>query len=104
MQGGHDARAGQLERSPTCRRATSPRATRTSVNTEQIGGYTLFNAYLDVGQGFDFGYLKEVKLRFNVDNITDKQYLGTITSTIDTPATFRPGSHRTFQVSLTAQL
>ncbi len=50
------------------------------------------------------GPLKEVKLRFNVDNLFDKDYLGTISTTTNTPATFRPGPWRTFQLSLTAAL
>jgi len=40
----------------------------------------------------------------NVDNIFDKDYLGTITPTTNTPATFRPGPDRTFQLTLTAKI
>lgn len=73
------------------------------VNTEQVGGYTLLNAYVDIGGGATVGPLKEVKLRLNVDNLLDKQYLGTISAVATGAATFRPGPHRTVQASLTAQ-
>ncbi len=71
-------------------------------NSEATPGYTVWAAYLDLGGDYVMGPLKGIKLRLNVDNLTDKDYLGTITTTINTPATFRPGSHRTYQVSLTA--
>jgi len=51
----------------------------------------------------DWGYLKNVKVRINVDNLLDKDYLGTITTTINTPATFRPGPPRTVQVTLSTE-
>jgi iron complex outermembrane receptor protein len=73
-------------------------------NTEQVGGYTVLSAYVDIGDGWTVGPLKQAKLRFNVDNLTDKTYLGTISTTTNTPATFRPGPKRTFQLSLTAAL
>jgi iron complex outermembrane receptor protein len=72
-------------------------------NSEKTGGYTIFNAYVDLAARDHIGPLKNAKLRFNVDNIADKDYLGTITTTINTPATFRPGPPRTFQVTLTAE-
>lgn len=72
------------------------------VNSESTDGYTVYAAYIDLGGDYVVGPLKGVKLRFNVDNLFDKDYLGTITTTTNTPATFRPGSHRTFQLSLTA--
>jgi len=72
------------------------------VNTESTKGYTLWNAYLDIGDGFAAGPFKQVKTRVNIDNIFDKDYLGTISSTVNTPATFRPGSHRTIQFTLSA--
>jgi iron complex outermembrane receptor protein len=74
------------------------------VNSEQVGGYTVFSAYVDIGEGVDVGPLKQAKLRFNVDNLTDKHYLGTISTTTNTAATFRPGPRRTWQISLTAAL
>nr|WP_240633756.1 TonB-dependent receptor [Caulobacter flavus] len=71
-------------------------------NTEKTDGYTVWNAYVDLGDGFGVGPLKQVKARVNIDNIFDEDYLGTITTTVNTAATFRPGSHRTFQVTLSA--
>ncbi len=49
------------------------------------------NAYVDIGDGFSAGPFKALKARFNVDNLLDRDYLGTITTTTNTPATFRPG-------------
>jgi iron complex outermembrane receptor protein len=73
------------------------------VNTEALGGYTIYNAYIDIGgDGLDFGPLRALKLRFNVDNLTDKDYLGTLTPATSGTATFRPGPHRTYQLTLTA--
>ena len=72
------------------------------VNTETTKGYTVWAAYVDLGGDYEMGPLKGIKLRFNVDNLTDKKYLGTISTTTNTPAAFRPGSPRTYQVSLIA--
>lgn len=74
------------------------------INTERLGGYALFNGYIEVGDGFSVGALKEVKLRLNVDNIFDRDYLGTISTSTNGLATFRPGPPRTVQVTLSAQL
>lgn len=72
------------------------------VNTEKTEGYTVWAAYLDLGDGFMAGPFEQVKARVNVDNILDEDYLGTISSTINTPASFRPGPRRTVQFSLSA--
>ena len=72
-------------------------------NTEEIGGYTIVNAYLDIGDGFSAGPFKTLKARLNVDNIFDRDYLGTITTTTNTPATFRPGPPRTVQLTVSAE-
>jgi len=72
------------------------------INSETTGGYTIFNAYVDLGDGFFVGPLKHVKARVNVDNILDEDYLGTISTTISTLAAFRPGPRRTVQVTLSA--
>jgi iron complex outermembrane receptor protein len=71
-------------------------------NSETTKGYTIVNAYLDLGDGFGAGPFEQVKARVNVDNIFDKDYLGTISTTVNTPASFRPGSHRTIQFTLSA--
>jgi iron complex outermembrane receptor protein len=73
-------------------------------NTEGIGGYTLINAYLDLGEGFTVGPFKALKARLNVDNLFDRDYPGTLTPTTTTPATFRPGPPRTVQITLSAEL
>lgn len=72
------------------------------VNNETTKGYTIVNAYLDLGDGFGAGPFEQIKARVNVDNIFDKDYLGTISTTVNTPASFRPGSHRTIQFTLSA--
>jgi iron complex outermembrane receptor protein len=72
------------------------------VNTEHAAGYMIWNAYVDMGEGFGFGPFEQFKARVNVDNIFDTDYLGTIGTTVNTLATFRPGSHRTIQFTLSA--
>ena len=71
-------------------------------NTERVSDYTIVNAYIDFGGEWSFGPAQGVKLRFNVDNLLDEDYLGTISPTVNTLATFRPGPPRTVQASLTA--
>lgn len=70
-------------------------------NTEQVRAYTIVNAYVDFGDNWSVGPARDLRLRFNIDNLLDEDYLGTITSTVNTPATYRPGPPRTVQVSLT---
>ncbi|MBL8266115.1 MAG: TonB-dependent receptor [Steroidobacter sp.] len=73
------------------------------LNAEQIGGYTIYNAYVDVGgEGLNIGPVRDLKLRFNVDNLTDKDYLGTINTVVTGNGSFRPGPDRTYQATLTA--
>ena len=72
------------------------------VNSESTDAYTIFTGYVELGGGYEFGPLQQAKIRLNIDNLFDKKYLGTITTTTNTPATFRPGSHRTVQLSVTA--
>ncbi len=71
-------------------------------NTERARAYTVVNAYVDFGDNWAIGPVRDLRLRLNVDNLLDEDYLGTITTTVNTPATFRPGPPRTVQVSLTA--
>ena len=74
------------------------------VNTEKTDGYTIWNAYIDLGEGlFDGPYLKDLKARVNIDNIFDEDYLGTINTTVNTPATFRPGPRRTIQFTIVGE-
>lgn len=72
------------------------------INTESVDGYTVWNAYLDVGE-LGAGALSRLKFRLNVDNIFDEDYLGTITPTTTGLATFRPGPPRSVQLTLTAE-
>lgn len=72
------------------------------VNNEKVGGYTIVNAYVDIGDGFSAGPFSQVKARVNVDNLFDKDYLGTINTTVNTPASFRPAPPRTVQFTITA--
>jgi iron complex outermembrane recepter protein len=73
-------------------------------NAQEIGGYGVLSGYVEIGEGFRLGALEEVRVRVNVDNILDRDYLGTITATTNTPATFRPGPPRTVQITLSAKL
>ncbi len=73
------------------------------VNTESVGGYSVYSAYVDLGGGkLSLGPVKNVKVRFNVENLFDKDYLGTISTTATTTAVFRPGPDRTFQLTVSA--
>ena len=73
-------------------------------NSESVPSFSVVNAYVDLGyDSFKIGALSHIKLRFNVDNLFDKRYLGTIYTTVNTPATFLPGPARTLQATLTAR-
>jgi len=72
------------------------------VNSEKVGGYTIVNAYIDIGDGFAAGPFSQVKARVNIDNLFDKDYLGTINTTVNTPASFRPAPPRTIQFTISA--
>jgi iron complex outermembrane receptor protein len=73
------------------------------VNTEKLPGYTVVNAYVDIGDGYSFGPLKQVKARLNVDNLFDKSYLGTIdVISVGGNSFFRPGPARTVQFTLSS--
>ncbi len=102
FQGGVTVEPTGRRRCSTSRLATSTTASPTSSTSETTKGYTIVNAYLDLGDGFGAGPFEQVKARVNVDNIFDKDYLGTISTTVNTPASFRPGSHRTIQFTLSA--
>jgi iron complex outermembrane receptor protein len=72
------------------------------INSEKVGGYTIVNAYVDIGDGFAAGPFSQIKARVNVDNIFDKDYLGTISTTVNTAASFRPAPPRTIQFTISA--
>jgi iron complex outermembrane recepter protein len=71
------------------------------INTEKTDGYTVWNAYLDVGE-LGSGPLSKLKFRLNVDNLFDEDYLGTISTATTGVATFRPGPPRTVQFTISA--
>jgi iron complex outermembrane recepter protein len=72
------------------------------INSEQVDGYTIVNAYVDIGDGFAAGPFSQIKARVNVDNLFDKDYLGTINTTVNTAASFRPAPPRTIQFTISA--
>ena len=72
------------------------------INSEKVGGYTIVNAYVDIGDGFSAGPFSQIKARVNVDNLFDKDYLGTINTTVTTAASFRPAPPRTIQFTISA--
>lgn len=69
-----------------------------------VPGFTVFSAYVDVGDGFSLGPVKSVKARFNVDNLFDKDTLSYISSTVTGDGFFRPLSPRTFQFTISGEI
>ena len=67
-------------------------------------GFTVFSAYVDIGDGWTFGPIKSVKARFNIDNLFDKDTLSYISSSVTGDGFFRPLSPRTFQFTLTGEI
>lgn len=70
------------------------------INTEITKGYTVWNAYMDIGE-LGEGPLSRLKFRLNIDSLLGEDYLGTIKTT--TTASFRPGPPRTVQLTLSAE-
>lgn len=74
------------------------------INTQPMESYTVVDAYVDIGgDGYDFGALENVSIRFNVTNVTDEDLLSFTFGTVAGTAFYRPLSPRTAQVSVTAQ-
>ncbi|OHC94218.1 MAG: TonB-dependent receptor [Sphingomonadales bacterium RIFCSPLOWO2_12_FULL_63_15] len=69
-----------------------------------VPGFTVFSAYVDIGDGFSLGPVKSVKARFNVDNLFDKDVLSYISSTVTGDGFFRPLSPRTFQFTISGEI
>ena len=63
-----------------------------------MDSYTVVSAYVDLGGINPFGMPENVSLRFNVDNLFDKEVLSF--AFVDS-AFYRPLSPRNFQASLT---
>lgn len=69
-----------------------------------VKGFTVFSAYVDIGDGISLGPVKGVKARFNVDNIFDKDTLSFITPAVTGDGNFRPLSPRTFQFTISGEI
>ncbi|WP_425511303.1 TonB-dependent receptor domain-containing protein [Sphingobium fontiphilum] len=69
-----------------------------------IPGFTVFSAYVDIGDGLSFGPIKGVKARFNIDNLFDKDTLSYISSSVTGDGFFRPLSPRTFQFTISGEI
>ena len=48
--------------------------------------------------------LRSAKLRLNIENLSDKDYLGTINTVTSGPATYRPAPARAVQLTLSAEI
>lgn len=68
-----------------------------------VPGFTVFSAYVDIGDGINVGPLKAVKARFNLDNVFDKDTLSFISAQTTGDGFFRPLSPRTFQFTISAE-
>lgn len=77
----------------------------TMANTagSDVAPFTVFSAYLDIGDGWTVGPLKTVKARLNLDNVFDTDKLAFISSAVSGDGSFRPQSPRTFQFTLSAE-
>ena len=72
-------------------------------DTEWTSGYAVWSTSLELGGSkAGIGALKNVKVRFNVDNLFDRDALGTISVGTTGGGNFRPIPDRTFQVTVTA--
>ncbi|MEC9018124.1 MAG: TonB-dependent receptor, partial [Pseudomonadota bacterium] len=79
-------------------------STFTNAAGSSVPGFTVFSAYVDIGDGWTFGPIKSVKARFNIDNLFDKDTLSYISSSVTGDGFFRPLSPRTFQFTLTGEI
>lgn len=69
----------------------------------QVPAYTVYSAYVDIGDGWHAGPLKGIKARFNIDNIFDRNTLGFVSVATTGDGSFRPLSPRTFQFTLSGE-
>ncbi len=69
-----------------------------------VPGFTLFSAYVDIGDGIALGPVKGVKARFNIDNLFDKDVLSYISPAVTGDGSFRPLSPRTFQFTISGEI
>jgi iron complex outermembrane receptor protein len=78
-------------------------STFTNTPGSSVPGYTVFSAYVDIGDGIAIGPVKGVRARFNVDNLFDKDVLSFISASVSGDGSFRPLSPRTFQATLSVE-
>ena len=79
-------------------------STFTNSPGSSVPGFTVFSAYVDIGDGISLGPVKGVKARLNVDNIFDKDTLSFITPALTGDGSFRPLSPRTFQFTISGEI
>ncbi|MEC3949980.1 TonB-dependent receptor [Sphingobium sp. HWE2-09] len=79
-------------------------STFTNAAGSSVPGFTVFSAYVDIGDGFSLGPVKGVKARFNIDNIFDKDTLSYISAAVTGDGNFRPLSPRTFQFTISGEI
>jgi iron complex outermembrane receptor protein len=79
-------------------------STFTNTAGSSVPGFAIFNAYVDIGDGFSLGPIKGVKARVNIDNIFDKDVLSFISPSVTGDGFFRPQSPRTLQFTLSAEI
>ncbi len=79
-------------------------STFTNTAGSSVPAFTVFSAYVDIGDGISFGPVKGIKARFNIDNLFDKDTLSFISSTVTGDGAFRPLSPRTFQFTISGEI
>jgi iron complex outermembrane receptor protein len=80
---------------------TLSRRYSTPTNTEWLGGYTVYGTTMGY-QAPGSGKFGRLRLQFNVSNVMDKVYLGTI-SPGDTAGSFQPGAPRTMYFAVSSE-
>ncbi|RJG56585.1 TonB-dependent receptor [Sphingobium terrigena] len=79
-------------------------STFTNTPGSSVPAFTVFSAYVDIGDGISFGPVKGIKLRANVDNLFDKDTLSYISPVVTGDGFFRPLSPRTFQLTISGEI
>lgn len=73
------------------------------VNTFSIPGFTVWNAYVDIGDGFSLGPVRNLRARLNIDNVFDTDRLSFISPQLINDGFFRPLAPRTIQFTIAAE-
>jgi iron complex outermembrane receptor protein len=79
-------------------------STFTNAAGSSVPAFTVFSAYVDIGDGWSFGPVKSIKARLNVDNLFDKDALSYISTAVTGDGLFRPLSPRTVQFTITGEI